>query len=113
VLSQAALCVRIDRFPPGHSCSDGTRYAESIMEGRIEARANPELLAWAREAAGFSAAAAADRLKVLVDRLEAWEGGDWSPAGPDAGASTDRTSSSNASRASSLEFHLRVLMKRW
>lgn len=45
------------------------------MASGIEARANPELLIWARETAGFSAGVAAGRLKVPIDRLEAWEGG--------------------------------------
>src|SRR5262245_28577141 len=46
------------------------------MASRIEARANPELLVWARETAGFSAGLAADRLKIPADRLEAWERGE-------------------------------------
>ncbi|SRR6266542_3279774 len=50
------------------------------MASRIEARANPELLVWARETAGFSAGVAADRLKVPVDRLEAWERGEARPS---------------------------------
>lgn len=52
------------------------------MASRIEARVNPALLIWARETAGFSAGAAADRLKVPVDRLEAWELGDARPSLP-------------------------------
>jgi Zn-dependent peptidase ImmA (M78 family) len=52
------------------------------MASRIEARANPELLVWARETAGFSAGVAADRLRVAVDRLEAWERGEARPSLP-------------------------------
>jgi Zn-dependent peptidase ImmA (M78 family) len=52
------------------------------MASRIEARANPPLLVWARETAGFSAGVAADRLKVPVDRLEAWERGEARPSLP-------------------------------
>ena len=50
------------------------------MASRIEARANPELLVWARETAGFSAGVAADRLKIPADRLEAWEKGQFRPS---------------------------------
>jgi Zn-dependent peptidase ImmA (M78 family)/DNA-binding XRE family transcriptional regulator len=52
------------------------------MASRIEARANPELLVWARETAGFSAGVAADRLNVSADRLEAWERGEARPSVP-------------------------------
>lgn len=50
------------------------------MASRIKARANPELLVWARETAGFSAGVAADRLKIPADRLEAWEKGQSRPS---------------------------------
>ena len=52
------------------------------MASRIEARANPELLVWARETAGFSAGGAAERLKIPADRLEAWERGEARPSLP-------------------------------
>lgn len=52
------------------------------MASRIEARANPELLVWARETAGFSVGVAADRLKIPADRLEAWERGEARPSLP-------------------------------
>jgi hypothetical protein len=52
------------------------------MASRIEARANPELLVWARETAGSSAGVAADRLKIPADRLEAWERGEARPSLP-------------------------------
>ena len=50
------------------------------MASRIEARANRDLLVWARETAGFPVGVAADRLKVPADRLEAWERGDARPS---------------------------------
>ena len=52
------------------------------MASRIEARANPELLVWARETAGFSVGVAAERLKIPADRLEAWEQGEARPSVP-------------------------------
>jgi transcriptional regulator with XRE-family HTH domain len=55
------------------------------MASRIEARANPELLVWARETAGFSAGGAAERLKIPADRLEAWERGEARPSLPQLG----------------------------
>lgn len=52
------------------------------MASRIEARANRDLLVWARETAGFPVGVAAERLKVPVDRLEAWERGEARPSLP-------------------------------
>jgi Zn-dependent peptidase ImmA (M78 family)/transcriptional regulator with XRE-family HTH domain len=44
-----------------------------------DALINPELLVWARRAAGFEAEAAAERLRVAPERLRAWEAGEAPP----------------------------------
>jgi Zn-dependent peptidase ImmA (M78 family) len=49
------------------------------MAPRIEALANPALIVWARETAGFGLNAAAERLKMTPERLEAWERGEARP----------------------------------
>jgi len=46
---------------------------------RAEARVQPSVLRWAREARGISAETAANRLGVKEERLEAWERGDARP----------------------------------
>jgi Zn-dependent peptidase ImmA (M78 family) len=43
------------------------------MAARVKAIINPALITWARETAGFTAAEAAERLKVDQERLLAWE----------------------------------------
>jgi transcriptional regulator with XRE-family HTH domain len=52
------------------------------MASRIEARANPGTPCLGPRDAGFSAGVAADRLKLSVDRLEAWERGEARPSLP-------------------------------
>ncbi|MPZ92555.1 MAG: ImmA/IrrE family metallo-endopeptidase [Actinobacteria bacterium] len=49
------------------------------MAVRIEALANPELLIWARKAAGFNLDTAAKRVQVSVARLADWESGERRP----------------------------------
>ncbi len=44
-----------------------------------EALIKPELLAWARQSAGFSLDAAAAKLRMSEDRLRSWESGDTRP----------------------------------
>ncbi len=43
------------------------------MAPRVKALANPALITWARETAGFTAAEAAKRLGIDEERLAAWE----------------------------------------
>jgi Zn-dependent peptidase ImmA (M78 family)/transcriptional regulator with XRE-family HTH domain len=43
------------------------------MAVRVKSTINPALLIWARETAGFTVSAAAERLKIDVERLLAWE----------------------------------------
>src|SRR2546430_1284507 len=52
------------------------------MATRIEALANPALVVWARETAGFTRDAAAERLKITPGRLESWERGEARPSVP-------------------------------
>ncbi|HWB52206.1 MAG TPA: XRE family transcriptional regulator [Stellaceae bacterium] len=52
------------------------------MPERVRAIVKPELLIWARESAGFSAAEAAEKLHIDPDRIAAWEAGDDSPSIP-------------------------------
>src|SRR5437870_2691587 len=44
--------------------------------GKVQALANPEVVRWAREAAGFAAWEAAEKLGIPQQRLEAIELGD-------------------------------------
>src|SRR5947209_6767397 len=43
------------------------------MAARVKSTINPALLIWARETAGFTPAAAAEKLKIDEERLAAWE----------------------------------------
>jgi Zn-dependent peptidase ImmA (M78 family) len=43
------------------------------MAARVKSTINPALLTWARETAGFTPAAAAEKLKIAEERLAAWE----------------------------------------
>lgn len=52
------------------------------MAPRIEALANPALMVWARETAGFAPDTAAERLKLAPERLESWERGEARPSVP-------------------------------
>ncbi len=49
------------------------------MTRSIEALVKPELLRWARESGGFSPQQAAERARVLVERLLSWENGTEKP----------------------------------
>jgi len=52
------------------------------MAKRVFASVKPELLIWARKAAGYSVDAAADALKMAPETIAAWEGGDGAPSIP-------------------------------
>jgi Zn-dependent peptidase ImmA (M78 family) len=52
------------------------------MPERIRAIVKPELLIWARESAGFSAAEVAQKLHFDLDRITAWEAGEDAPTVP-------------------------------
>lgn len=49
------------------------------MGKKIYANIKPELLIWAREDAGYSIEEAAEKKKVKLERLKAWESGELSP----------------------------------
>ncbi|HEX7408956.1 MAG TPA: XRE family transcriptional regulator [Candidatus Binatia bacterium] len=49
------------------------------MAASIPALVNPPLLVWAREEAGYSPDEAAERVRVPVEKLRAWESGDKQP----------------------------------
>lgn len=49
------------------------------MSARVEALANPKLLIWARESAGYDLHSAAGKLTVEAERLESWESGKSKP----------------------------------
>jgi Zn-dependent peptidase ImmA (M78 family) len=49
------------------------------MATSIQASVNPPLLVWAREQSGYAPDSIADRLKVKLERLLAWERGDRAP----------------------------------
>lgn len=49
------------------------------MATSVEALVNPPLLVWAREESGYARKSVANRLKVKLERLLAWERGDLKP----------------------------------
>lgn len=49
------------------------------MHERVKAIVKPEILVWARESAGMDLPEAASKLRVKVEKLEAWERGEDSP----------------------------------
>lgn len=52
------------------------------MAKRVFASVKPELLVWARKAAGYSVDAAAGALKMAPEAIAAWEAGDGAPSIP-------------------------------
>jgi transcriptional regulator with XRE-family HTH domain len=49
------------------------------MAASVQALVNPPLLVWAREQNGYARESVANRLKVKLERLLAWEQGDLKP----------------------------------
>ena len=52
---------------------------ETVVVPSIEALVEPEMLAWARRSANLDRVAAARKIKVPDDRVEAWESGETAP----------------------------------
>jgi len=50
------------------------------MSKRLKASVNPAVLIWARESAGYDPAAAAEKVGVDLEKLQAWEAGDDQPS---------------------------------
>ncbi len=49
------------------------------MSKGVIALVRPEMLKWARQAAGISLEIAAQRMRMLVEKLKSWEAGNSSP----------------------------------
>lgn len=60
----------------------GSAYTQGTMAKRVFASVKPELLVWARNAAGYSVETAALALKISPETLGGWEAGDGAPSIP-------------------------------
>lgn len=57
----------------------------------VEALVNPNILAWARERAGFAVSDIADKMKIKQDKVLAWEAGEKKPTFRQAQKFADKT----------------------